>query len=53
MTDGGSENKGELDGWINRSGVAINKIIAQKDVTFSNSQIEALNKIIKYQFLYH
>ncbi|TGN08713.1 integrase core domain-containing protein [Leptospira ilyithenensis] len=53
MTDGGSENKGELNGWINQSGVAINKIIAQKDVTFSNSQIEALNKIIKYQFLYH
>jgi putative transposase len=27
-------------------------MIAQKDVVFSNSMIEALNKVIKQQFLY-
>lgn len=27
-------------------------MIAQKDVVFSNSMIEAINKIIKHQFLY-
>jgi transposase InsO family protein len=53
MTDGGPENKGKLNEWIDASGANINKIIAQKDVSFSNSPIEALNKIIKYQFLHH
>jgi len=31
----------------------IKHLIAQKNVSFSNSMIEAINKIIKHQFLYH
>jgi len=30
----------------------INKVVAQKDVIFSNSIIEAVNKRIKYDFLF-
>jgi putative transposase len=50
MTDGGIENKAEVDTFIETH--RINKIIAQKDVMFSNSMIEAVNKRIKYDFLF-
>ena len=50
MVDGGSENKSEVDTFIENS--RINKIIAQKDIIFSNSMIEAVNKRIKYDFLF-
>jgi hypothetical protein len=50
MCDGGSENKGKVDGLLIERN--IQKIIAQKDVVFSNSMIEAVNKRIKYDFLY-
>lgn len=50
MVDNGSENKAEVDTFIESSN--INKIIAQKDVIFSNSMIEAVNKRIKYDFLF-
>lgn len=32
--------------------VDIEKLVAQKDIIFSNSMIEAVNKRIKYDFLY-
>ena len=38
--------------FINATDVPIMHIIAQKDVVFSNSMIEAINKIIKHQFLF-
>ncbi len=50
MVDDGSENKAEVDTFIENSN--INKIVAQKDVVFSNSMIEAVNKRIKYDFLF-
>ena len=50
MVDGGSENKAEVDVFINSAN--INKVIAQKDTIFSNSMIEAVNKRIKYDFLF-
>ena len=53
LTDGGSENvNSTVSEFINSSNVPIKHIIAQKDVVFSNSMIEAINKIIKHQFLY-
>ena len=42
--------KAEVDTFIENS--KINKVIAQKDVIFSNSLIEAVNKRIKYDFLF-
>lgn len=50
MVDDGSENKAEVDDFIKTS--RINKVVAQKDVIFSNSMIEAVNKRIKYDFLF-
>jgi len=53
LTDGGSENvNSTVSGFINSTNIPIKHIIAQKDVVFSNSMIEALNKTIKHQFLY-
>ncbi|WP_061285895.1 DDE-type integrase/transposase/recombinase [Leptospira interrogans] len=52
MTDGGPENKGELEKVIFLKNLPINKITAGKEVTFSNSPIEAINKIVKYQRLH-
>ncbi|EQA81959.1 hypothetical protein LEP1GSC193_3838 [Leptospira alstonii serovar Pingchang str. 80-412] len=53
MTDGGPENQGALDRLIFENNLPINKITAGKDVSFSNSPIEAVHKITKYQCLHH
>lgn len=53
LTDGGSENvNSTVSDFINSPDIPITHIIAQKDVVFSNSMIEAINKIIKHQFLF-
>jgi len=53
LTDGGSENvNSNVSDFINQQQVPIEHIIAQKDVVFSNSMVEALNKVMKHQFLY-
>ena len=51
IVDGGSENKGAVDGFI-LSHENWKKLIAQKDIIFSNSIVEAVNKIMKYQYLF-
>ena len=54
ITDDGSENYGEVKQWIKASdNPKINHVIAQADIPFSNSMIEAANKQLKYRFLYH
>lgn len=53
LTDGGSENVNTtVSNFINKPEVKIEHIVAQSDVIFSNSMIEALNKVIKHQFLF-
>lgn len=53
LTDGGGENVNTtVSNFINSSEIPIEHIIAQKDVVFSNSMVEALNKVIKHQFLF-
>lgn len=53
LTDGGSENvNSTVSSFINNSKIPMKHIIAQKDVVFSNSMVEALNKVIKHQFLF-
>ena len=52
LTDGGSENRNKtVANYINSKHISIKHFIAQKDIQFSNSKIEAFNKIIKHQFL--
>ncbi len=51
IVDGGSENKGAVDGFI-LNHKNWKKLIAQKDIIFSNSIVEAVNKVIKYQYIF-
>lgn len=53
FTDGGSENVNTtVSSFFNDLCIPTKHNIAQKDVVFSNSMVEALNKTIKNQFLY-
>jgi hypothetical protein len=54
LTDDGSENYGEVKQWIKAcDNPKISHVIAQAEIHFSNSMIEAANKQLKYHFLYH
>lgn len=54
ITDGGAENYGPITIWANAAQhPTIQHLIAQQDIVFSNSMIEAANKQLKYRFLYH
>ncbi len=53
LTDGGSENVNTcVASLLNSFNQTIIHRVAQRDVLFSNSMIEAFNKVLKYQFLY-
>lgn len=53
IVDGGPENVNSIvDNFINTKGINIHKSIALKDILFSNSLVEAANKILKYRYLY-
>lgn len=52
VTDNGSENKGKVNEFLLQPDVDIKKLVAQQDIIFSNSMIEAVNKKIKYEFLF-
>lgn len=52
VTDGGVENvNNTVQEFLSTTNPDIKHLIAQKDIPFSNSKIEAFNKIIKHQFL--
>lgn len=54
ITDDGPENMGPVKNFITAcEQPAIQHLIAQKDIEFSNSMIEAANKQLKYRFLFH
>ena len=51
--DGGPENNNEeMKAYVDKDGVGINPIIALKDTPYSNSVIEAQNKLFKYRYLF-
>jgi len=53
LTDGGSENvNSSVSSYLNALPIKTRHQIAQKDVVFSNSMVEALNKTIKHEFLH-
>ncbi len=51
IVDGGSEYKGEVNKFVDDQ-KSLTKLIAQKDITQSNSMIEAINKHLKYYYLF-
>ena len=53
LCDGGPENNNKhVDGFLEQTIIPIKKLIAQKDIQFSNSMIEAFNKTLKYRHLF-
>ncbi len=50
MTDDGSENKAEVDEYI--QSIHMKRLIAQKDIIYSNSMVESAFYRLKYQFLF-
>ena len=53
IVDGGVENNNNaVEEYINSEEVTVQKLIAGKDIKFSNSIVEAQNKIIKYRYLF-
>ncbi|MEN8249774.1 MAG: integrase core domain-containing protein [Bacteroidota bacterium] len=53
IVDGGVENNNNtVDDYISSEEVSVQKLIAGKDIKFSNSMVEAQNKIIKYHYLF-
>ena len=54
LTDDGSENYGDVTNFIaNAQQPSVKHLVAQSDVHFSNSMIEAVNRQLKYNYLYH
>ncbi|OOV42849.1 transposase [Leptospira kirschneri serovar Pomona] len=52
LCDDGSENQGEVNGFLGKPNLFIKKLIAQVNISYSNSMIEAVNKKMKYEFLF-
>lgn len=53
ITDGGPENNNsEMKDFVNREGVGLSPLIALKDIPYSNSVIEAQNRLFKYGYLF-
>ena len=53
IVDGGVENNNRaVEDYISSDEVSVQKLIAGKDIKFSNSIVEAQNKIIKYRYLF-
>ena len=53
LVDGGVENNNnDMESFIRSDKISLRKLIAQKDITFSNSVIEAQNKLIRYGYLF-
>lgn len=51
ITDGGPENQGEVTSYIDDTSF-IEQLIAQKDIIQSNSMVEAVNKHVKYHYIF-
>ncbi|MEI7594427.1 MAG: hypothetical protein WCK02_01670 [Bacteroidota bacterium] len=51
ISDGGSENAGETDKWIEQQGSKVEKIVAKKDNIFSNNMVESCNNFFKNGFM--
>jgi len=52
LVDDGIENKGFVCNAIDNKELILTRLVAQKDVYFSNSMVEAVNKQMKYGFLF-
>ncbi|MBX7059959.1 MAG: DDE-type integrase/transposase/recombinase [Leptospirales bacterium] len=51
IVDDGSENKGELAELTDSAPDRVRRLVAQKDITFSNSMAEAIHRMLKGQYI--
>lgn len=51
MTDGGPENQGDFKTYLDRQ-TDLTHWVSLQDIDFSNSMVEAVNKHLKYQYLF-
>ncbi|MBX7059956.1 MAG: hypothetical protein K1X75_17980 [Leptospirales bacterium] len=51
IVDDGSENKGDLAELTDSAPDRVRRLVAQKDITFSNSMAEAINRMLKGQYI--
>ena len=52
IVDDGPENNGRVNDFLSIPGIQLKKLIAQVDIRQSNSMIEAVNKRMKYDYLF-
>lgn len=52
VVDGGSENNNKMVNKFVNEQQNLRKLIALKDIPFSNNQVESHNKLLKYSYLY-
>ena len=52
LVDDGSENKAEVEDFVQQE-EKLQKLIAQKEITFSNSMVERVFQKLKHEGLYH
>jgi transposase InsO family protein len=52
FVDDGIENNGYVSEAIESKEIKLTRLVAQKDILFSNCMIEAVNKRMKYDFLF-
>lgn len=53
IVDGGTENNNiHIDNFIQQSKINMEKLIALKEIDYSNSMVEATNKTLKYRYLF-
>jgi hypothetical protein len=51
LVDGGSENKGEAEQFMNSPGSSIEKLVALSDLSFSNSMAESAHQTVKKYYV--
>jgi putative transposase len=53
IVDGGPENNNiYIDNFVSQSNINIQKLVALKDICFSNSMIERVNRTLKYRYIF-
>jgi len=53
IVDGGTENNNKkVEAFVKEQKTPLRKLIALKDIERSNSMVEALNRTLKYQYLF-
>ena len=54
LVDDGPENYNSVvDAFVKSKTISLKRLLAGTDILYSNSMVEAVNRVVKYQFLFH